>query len=86
MNTIKYKPLQDWLKKQPTSKKQIVLSFQQIESILSSKMPASASDHEWWWSNEGENTRHPQSVAWFKAGWKVESLDLKNKAVTFKRV
>jgi len=86
MNTREYKPLQNWLKTQPTTKTQIVLNFRQIEKILGRKLPPSAYKYRVWWLDQSEDTRHSQAFAWLNAGWQVEALDLENEAVTFKRV
>ena len=38
----KYLPLEDWFRKQPASKKQIKLTFDEVEKILGNALPKSA--------------------------------------------
>ena len=38
----KYLPLDDWFRKQPSTKKQIKLTFDQVEAILGIPLPKSA--------------------------------------------
>lgn len=54
-------------------------SFDQIEEVLGSPLPESASQYPAWWANQGR----AQSLAWESAGWKTKSVDLKNFKVTF---
>ena len=63
----KYAPLENYLRGLPAAKrprsrakgadqKEVTLSFQQIEKILNSKLPASAYEDERWWQHETEAT------------------------------
>lgn len=74
----KYAPLEEYLKR---SEKMVErLSFEEIESILESHLPASASKYGAWWSNGG----HTHSNHWMNAGWVVKSTVL-GKSVTFEK-
>ncbi len=83
--TGKYAPFYQWFKNQPPEKTAIELSFSQIEEILGSKLPPSAFKHEPWWRDASAGTSHVQAIAWLEAGWRVQSVDLKNKRVGFAR-
>ncbi len=76
----KYDPLEDYFNSIVNG--EIALTFIEIETILDSMLPRSASDHRQWWEND---LYHTQAKAWRSAGWKVASVDLTNKAVTFMR-
>nr|WP_295742257.1 hypothetical protein [uncultured Acidocella sp.] len=78
----KYDPLCNHLKTQ--SKAEIVMTFQEIEAVLGSKLPPSAHKHSAWWA-KGEAGRHVQKRAWLDAGYIVENLDQFRQRVTFKR-
>jgi len=74
----KYTPLENHLRKLPAGQNEITLSFEQIEEILKSKLPASAYEDERWWRHETEGN-HVNKRAWANAGWKVESVDIQRK-------
>ena len=61
------------------------MGFAEIESILNDKLPASAYGYEAWWANTREGN-HVNARSWSTAGWKIESLDLKEKWVKLLRV
>jgi len=73
---LKYDALQRYLEKSREQK--VTLSYDQIERILGSSLPASASAHRPWWSNGG----HSHAQAWLKAGYEVASVDL-GRSITF---
>lgn len=63
----------------------VVLTFEDIESILHRPLPASARVHRAWWSNSPEG--HAQArPGWLDAGWKVDGVDFQNGTVHFHRV
>jgi hypothetical protein len=76
----KYDRLTDWLKK-PT----LPLTFDEIETIIVERLPASAAQYRPWWGNE-TNADSRQCHAWLDAGWRVDSVDLSNKRVVFKKI
>jgi hypothetical protein len=80
----KYFPLEKHLLSLPISTREITLTFEQIESILSDKLPPSAHHHRAWWAND-DSGPHVESHAWLNAGWKVESVDQNRKWVRFHR-
>jgi len=74
----KYTPLENYLRGLPANKKEVTLSFEQIERILNSKLPASAYEDRRWWDHETEGN-HVNKRSWANAGWRVESVDFKKK-------
>jgi len=71
----KYTPLEKYLRNLPKSQSEVTLRFEQIESILNTKLPASAYEDRRWWDHEKEGN-HVNARAWANAGWKIESLDV----------
>ena len=83
----KYGPLQDWLTEQ--AKKigigyDIRVSFPEIEKLINDQLPPSAYEHRSWWGNKTVASAS-QSIAWLRAGWKVESVDFADESVVFRR-
>lgn len=78
--TGKYAPLEHYLRNLPADQIEITLVFAEIERILNDTLPASAYGYEAWWANEKEGN-HVNARSWSTAGWKIESLDLKQKWV-----
>lgn len=78
----KYNALRDYLNRE--AKLEVTLDFAKIEDILGSPLPRSAYEYPAWWS-EGETGRHVQNRAWFDAGYSVESFNLNQRHVTFRR-
>ena len=58
-------------------------SFTEIEEILGGSLPASATEHRTWWANSGGLLVHQE--AWLTAGWRVESVEISRRQVTFRR-
>ena len=83
--TGKYAPLEHYLRNLPADQNEITLAFAEIERILNDTLPASAYGYEAWWANEKEGN-HVNGRSWSAAGWKIESLDLKEKWVKLIRV
>jgi hypothetical protein len=78
----KYTPLENYLRNLPNSQRAVKLTFEQIESILKSKLPASAYEDQRWWDHETEGN-HVSARAWSTAGWKIKSLDVRAQLVEF---
>ena len=83
--TGKYTPLENYLRDLPVNQREVVLSFEQIESIIHAKLPPSAYEYWAWWANEKEGN-HINARAWASAGWKVESVDFNRKQARLVRV
>jgi len=78
----KYTPLEQFLER--SGKKEVHLTFHEIEEILERSLPASARDYAAWWSNNA--TGHVNAEAWLTAGYKASKVDLTNESLTFFRV
>ena len=80
----KYLPLEEWFRNQPSSAKQIELTFDQVEAILGSTLPESATKLKTWWTNV-----HPKiqshRTAWLNNGWMVSEFDQQGRWVRFVR-
>jgi hypothetical protein len=80
----KYLPLEAWLGKQAATSGEIKLSFAQVEEILGSPLPKSASKLKTWWTNV-EPKIQSHRTAWLNNGWKVAEFDQEAKWVKFVR-
>lgn len=81
----KYDPLHSFLQAAPPHLEELTLSFAQIEQILSKSLPASAFQHQAWWSNPSTSTQHPHAQSWLAAGWRVAGLNQQEAWVRFQR-
>ena len=76
--------LGDYLRGQPANKKDLTLTFADVEKIIGVPMPSSATVQAGWW-NDQPVPKRPQNIAWQGAGWKAQA-DVKGKKVKFLRV
>ena len=76
----KYTPLENYLRDLSESQREVMFRFEQIEKMLSSKLPSSAYEDRRWWDHETEGN-HVSKRSWSNAGWKIESLDIKKQRV-----
>jgi hypothetical protein len=74
----KYTPLEKYLRDLPADQKEVTLSFEKIEGILKFKLPSSAYEDERWWLREKEGN-HVNLRAWTNVGWKIETVEVKEK-------
>ena len=74
----KYDPLFRYLNSNITP--QVILSYVEIENILSAKLPISAYKFKQWW----DNNSHVQSKSWRNAGYKVDTVFLGDKVLFVK--
>jgi hypothetical protein len=81
----KYTSLEKYLRDLPEGQREIVLTFEQIERIINSKLPTSAYGYQQWWDHETEGN-HVSKRAWANAGWKVDAVNFIEKWVKFVRV
>lgn len=61
-----------------------VLNFEQVAALVPGGLPPSAYRHPAWWANQADGA-HVHAQAWLDAGWRVASLDLPGRVVTFAR-
>jgi hypothetical protein len=80
----KYDPLKLNLINLSKDQNEITLTFEQIEKILEDQLPLSAYRHRAWWSNE-EHGVHVNAHAWMDAGWRVDSVNQRERWVRFIR-
>ena len=81
----KYTPLEQHLKAFPSKQQDVTMSFEQIERIINDKLPASAYKYQAWWSYE-KNPHQPEKQAIANAGWKVDTVNLRETWVRFVRM
>lgn len=77
----KYYPLYTTLTEQ--SLDELTLTLSEIESLLSVPLPSSARTRRAWWSNRSRGG--VQAQAWMEAGYHVETIDLENERITFRK-
>jgi len=80
----KYLPLEEWIRNQPTTPEQIELTFDQVEAILESPLPKSATKLTTWWTNIQPKIQSHRT-AWLNNGWKVSEFDQQARWVKFVR-
>ncbi len=78
----KYYPLFEHL--QRCNQAETMLTFAEIEAFMGSPLPASALSKKNWWSNR-DSSSALQAGAWISAGYHIESVDLTQKATTFRK-
>jgi len=83
----KYAPLGEHLAALTGTKREITMSFAQLEQLLGFKLPKSATDYRAWWANQADTSNRAQAAAWMSVGWKVDQVTLKRPGgyVRFKR-
>jgi hypothetical protein len=79
----KYGPLREYLWRRGNFTRIVTLSFSRIEGIIKTDLPLSALRSEDWWR---KNETTAQGYAWRIAGWNVQSVDLKERTVTFRKI
>ena len=80
----KYLPLEAWFRDQLTTIEQIELTFDQVEAILRSVLPKSATRLQTWWTNV-EPKIQSHRTAWLNHGWRVTEFDQQARWVKFVR-
>lgn len=77
----KYEPLAAFLKKQ--GRAEVRMTFREIEHLIGSKLPASATEHRAWWSNNPSNS--VITKAWLDAGYRTEEVDMAGRKLVFRK-
>ena len=80
----KYTPLEHHLRNLPENQREVTLSFEHIERILSDNLPPSAHKYQAWWSNEKDGN-HVHAHSWMNAGWRVDTVNFKERWTRFVR-
>jgi hypothetical protein len=78
----KYLPLEEWFHNQPVETKQIAVTFDQVETILGTRLPASATKLTTWWTNVRPKIQSHRT-AWLNNGWMVVEFDQQARWVKF---
>lgn len=79
----KYLPLDAWFSQQTTTDP-IVLTFDQVETILGAPLPKSATKLETWWTNVQPKIQSHRT-SWTNHGWFVAEFDQQARWVKFVR-
>ncbi len=61
----------------------IPMTFREIERIIGTKLPQSASKHRAWWSNNPTN--NVMTAAWLKAGYRTRNVDMEDHKLVFEK-
>jgi len=80
-SVAKYNPLRDFLVSYRAT--QLLLAFEQIESMIGHKLETAAHTFKSWWENDRKN---PQAIAWLEAGWEVVDVNLQQRKVILRRM
>ena len=78
----KYDPLNRYLRRQTAA--ELILTFSEIENLLTALLPKSARRGEWWANEASAGSTHVQCRAWMQAGYHAfPAID--RERVTFRR-
>ena len=80
----KYLPLEEWFRNQSGTPEPIELTFDQVEEILGSPLPKSATKLKTWWTNVQPKIQSHRT-AWLNNGWIVAEFDQGARRVKFVR-
>jgi hypothetical protein len=76
--------LEQWFRNQPATVGQIELTFDQVEAILGTRLPKSATKLTTWWANVQPRIQSHRT-AWLNNGWKVSEFDQQARWIRFVR-
>jgi len=76
----KYDPLRTFLEANQTE--EVALTFEEIEALLGSPLPASRQYPAWWSNNPSNN---PMTRVWLDAGYRTERVNTASGKVVFRR-
>ncbi len=77
----KYDPLHVHL--ESAGLERIAMSFDEVERVIGSNLPASARKHRAWWGNDP--SQNAVACAWLEAGYKTESVSMEREILTFRK-
>ena len=78
----KYDPLGNWFRTQPMATAEVLLTFAEIERVISDDLPPCARWSFRWWDN---NQRTAHSDTWLNCGWETVMVDMENEKIKFQR-
>jgi len=79
----KYAPWGRWLMGIPKEVETTWITFERLEHLLDSPLPASAFEHRSWWANDWNGHNHAR--LWLEEGWETDIVDLVRERVKFRR-
>jgi hypothetical protein len=79
----KYGPLRERLAQDGQA--EVRLSFAVLDRLIPGGLPPSARRWRVWWQNDGAGS-HVQARSWLEAGYRVDSVELPNGPVVFRRM
>ena len=82
MTTSRYAPLTAYLRK--SGRAEIPMTFDDLEEVIGSKLPPSASTHRAWFSNNP--TSNPMTRAWLAAGYRSADVDMAKRKLVFRKI
>lgn len=77
----KYDPLRTFLGGVQTI--EVPMTFDEIEHVIGTRLPAAAENHRAWWSNNSSN--NVMTKAWLAAGYSTERVDMSARRLVFRR-
>jgi DNA-binding XRE family transcriptional regulator len=77
----KYYPLFHYLEQSDRDK--VTLTLAEIEALLAEPLPPTAHNQRGWWSNRRRGA--VQAQAWMEAGYEVDTIDLDDGVITFRK-
>ena len=82
----KYDALAGHLRRQSGSTH--TMDFADIERLIGTPLPDSSQKHSAWWGNDRspDSTHSQAKYGWLAAGWEVDSFDLNQESVTFRKL
>ena len=78
----KYTRLGEFLQNQ--RRKEIPMTFAEIERVIGGKLPPNSPQYPAWWSNNPSN--NVMTKEWLRAGFRTEQVNVKARKVVFRRV
>ncbi len=83
--TQKYDPLWRYLETLDRDLGELTLTFDQVDKVLGFPLPASARTYREWWANPTRAHTNTHAQSWLRAGWKVDSANMTEGWVRFRR-
>jgi hypothetical protein len=78
----KYTRLGEFLRAQ--RRKEVPMTFAEIERVIGGKLPPNSPQYPAWWSNNPSN--NVMTKVWLSAGFRTEQVDVKSRKIVFRRV
>jgi len=83
VSSSKYDPLRERLAQDGAAEGRV--SFAVLDRHVVGRLPPSARRWRVWWQNDGAGS-HVQARSWLDAGYRVDSVELPNGPVVFRRM